>query len=449
MRFGLVSKVGLVVGVLSAGLFGCGDGDSTSNSGVGATNPQMMSSDMGGASGGQGMPVSAQGMTAPANPPATAATPQTPPAANPNNGNTAVMAPMVCTETCRYSGDGECDDGGPNYWTSACAYGTDCMDCGPRIEGPTTACTESYSRGQDCWMLEDCQAYGNCELSCVAQCQQGCSNGVKCANLSACVEECGGNEGCESRCLERYPACWACDRACERDCASECGADHGQCKDCLDGFADAESTCESCNREAFVACYRNWCNAALDSLFSCQAVNGCDDLSWTASNENCTTTNCGTERDAFFDCIERNGEEIERRFDALCGPRWDQCTVVPGAVRASMPPAPQMETQPEAPVAPARDADGNVCEESCFTAGDGECDDGGPEALYSICFYGSDCADCGIRGPATGVCAEPTMRVRTNVGRAHRWNASSVTGMPTKGATGTGAAPLLRRWARV
>jgi len=39
---------------------------------------------------------------------------------------------MICTDTCSYAGDGECDDGGPGSAYDVCAYGTDCTDCGPR-----------------------------------------------------------------------------------------------------------------------------------------------------------------------------------------------------------------------------------------------------------------------------------------------------------------------------
>jgi len=39
---------------------------------------------------------------------------------------------LLCTDTCSYAGDGDCDDGGPNSDYDFCAYGTDCTDCGPR-----------------------------------------------------------------------------------------------------------------------------------------------------------------------------------------------------------------------------------------------------------------------------------------------------------------------------
>ena len=38
----------------------------------------------------------------------------------------------LCTETCTYSDDGDCDDGGENSDYSLCALGTDCLDCGIR-----------------------------------------------------------------------------------------------------------------------------------------------------------------------------------------------------------------------------------------------------------------------------------------------------------------------------
>mmetsp|Transcript_323 Transcript_323/g.903 ORF Transcript_323/g.903 Transcript_323/m.903 type:complete len:941 (-) Transcript_323:190-3012(-) len=40
---------------------------------------------------------------------------------------------------------------------------------------------------------------------------------------------------------------------------------------------------------------------------------------------------------------------------------------------------------------------GSVCENTCFYAFDGDCDDGGQDADYAVCEYGSDCNDCGSR----------------------------------------------------
>ena len=40
---------------------------------------------------------------------------------------------------------------------------------------------------------------------------------------------------------------------------------------------------------------------------------------------------------------------------------------------------------------------GGDCTDSCFTRGDGYCDDGGPSADYNFCALGTDCYDCGTR----------------------------------------------------
>ncbi|XP_077984086.1 uncharacterized protein LOC144438789 [Glandiceps talaboti] len=48
-----------------------------------------------------------------------------------------------CSETCIFSGDGECDDGGPGYDYMLCDLGTDCVDCGSRNNGDTTGCSET------------------------------------------------------------------------------------------------------------------------------------------------------------------------------------------------------------------------------------------------------------------------------------------------------------------
>lgn len=39
---------------------------------------------------------------------------------------------MICQDTCEWSFDGECDDGGAGSAYSVCEYGSDCGDCGDR-----------------------------------------------------------------------------------------------------------------------------------------------------------------------------------------------------------------------------------------------------------------------------------------------------------------------------
>jgi hypothetical protein len=44
---------------------------------------------------------------------------------------------LLCSNTCSWASDGDCDDGGPGAeWLYSCSYGTDCQDCGPRSPRP-------------------------------------------------------------------------------------------------------------------------------------------------------------------------------------------------------------------------------------------------------------------------------------------------------------------------
>lgn len=40
---------------------------------------------------------------------------------------------------------------------------------------------------------------------------------------------------------------------------------------------------------------------------------------------------------------------------------------------------------------------GGGCTNTCNSANDGDCDDGGPGSSYAVCALGTDCADCGAR----------------------------------------------------
>ena len=40
----------------------------------------------------------------------------------------------LCTNTCNWAGDGECDDGGVGSQYRVCSFGSDCADCGSRNE---------------------------------------------------------------------------------------------------------------------------------------------------------------------------------------------------------------------------------------------------------------------------------------------------------------------------
>ena len=53
----------------------------------------------------------------------------------------------VCTDSCGFASDGECDDGGPGSDYDECDYGHDCTDCGTRFKG--LVCTDLCSHAND------------------------------------------------------------------------------------------------------------------------------------------------------------------------------------------------------------------------------------------------------------------------------------------------------------
>lgn len=58
-------------------------------------------------------------------------------------------------------------------------------------------------------------------------------------------------------------------------------------------------------------------------------------------------------------------------------------------------------------------APGGICNNTCGSANDTECDDGGPNSLYDVCRYGTDCGDCGPR-PATDGCSNDCATANDN-----------------------------------
>ena len=53
-----------------------------------------------------------------------------------------------------------------------------------------------------------------------------------------------------------------------------------------------------------------------------------------------------------------------------------------------------------------KNASEEVCDNTCQYAYDGQCDDGGPNSLYSLCDCGTDCADCGTREVSDNDCLD-------------------------------------------
>lgn len=76
----------------------------------------------------------------------------------------------------------------------------------------------------------------------------------------------------------------------------------------------------------------------------------------------------------------------------ICALGYDCIDCGPRASGSTSPPPPSPSPPPPGGVAGA-----GTCGEQCNYSSDGDCDDGGPGAEYSICPMGYDCFDCGPR----------------------------------------------------
>ncbi|MEM7608787.1 MAG: hypothetical protein AAF411_25855 [Myxococcota bacterium] len=134
----------------------------------------------------------------------------------------------LCSNTCDFPGDGECDDGGEGAITSFCAFGTDCIDCGPRgggggamdaggggggggcrcqgaVNGDSydIACGEERCVDGQERRCEDRRLVGlgtSCgSSSCTALTESGCSGGPSCCSVSGGgVATCFNNTCCRT-----------------------------------------------------------------------------------------------------------------------------------------------------------------------------------------------------------------------------------------------------------
>ncbi|MHC4837036.1 MAG: CHAP domain-containing protein [Planctomycetota bacterium] len=93
----------------------------------------------------------------------------------------APAAGGICGNTCDWADDGECDDGGAGSHTSACAYGTDCGDCGARAEAappraqPVNACENTCAWAND----------GECDDGGAGSQTSACEYGTDCDDCGA------------------------------------------------------------------------------------------------------------------------------------------------------------------------------------------------------------------------------------------------------------------------
>jgi hypothetical protein len=133
--------------------------------------------------------------------------------------------------------------------------------------------------------------------------------------------------------------------------------------------------CGTCDEPS--VCYRSQCRTAMcmgrecgadGAGGTCGTMEGdCPDMQYCNAGT-CTACGCGMRQCGDDGCGEPCGPNMGE-----C-PEGQMCDRLAGTCSA-MPPA--------------------ACNNTCVTAGDGECDDGRPGSHYSLCELGTDCEDCG------------------------------------------------------
>ncbi|MEC7983828.1 MAG: MopE-related protein [Myxococcota bacterium] len=348
-----------------------------------------------------------------------------------SNCETNLPGPL-CSNDCIFGGDGECDDGGGNATSNMCSFGADCEDCGARQDADGDGYFDGGSYPPN--------------------------NPLYTAYLD-CDDE---NENVHPDSFELYDGI---DNNCDGtiDNLMSFGADgdgdgYGVGSDCDD--ADPSTHPQSAHEEASLgACMRDQDGDGFGDMQASSPITAgtdCDDTDAAIHPdaidiEDGLDNNC----DGIIDNIDADGDG----YDGLSDCNDSDPTVYPNAMEIcdgifndcnhpSYDPssAPSEETDDDGdfyvecdlnpntwvgslmiygggdcddttpsigPDATEIDEDGidqncdgldfnALCTETCTFSMDGYCDDGGANAEYSVCDFGSDCTDCGFRRDADG-----------------------------------------------
>ena len=330
--------------------------------------------------------------------------------------------PGTCTETCNYSGDGDCDDGGAGAEYDACSLGTDCQDCGIRVPDkppsplppsphpaappvpPATAQGTSPAPSPpppspsppppdiatgDCVDDPDACVYtgdGDCDDGGPGNDYDLCPFGTDCT-------DCGPRET-----MSPPPSpSPAPDSPPGFVCTNDCGyAGDGDCDDGGPGseyeLCDAGTDCDDCGSTDTTLPVEVQDPAApplppTPAYPPNDAVLCTDDCHY-AFDGDCDDGGVGSE---YTECYE--GSDCfdcgPRGLDQVTGTGWgsytyDEETTTGGGDGAGG------STTTTIPTA-------SLCTESCYYSQDGDCDDGGSGAEFTACTLGTDCTDCGTR----------------------------------------------------
>ena len=105
----------------------------------------------------------------------------------------------LCSNSCEYARDGECDDGGLHSDYQECPIGSDCADCGRRtVRAPDTDIGRGCISSADCRDIPEgfCNVFEICTRPCTSHQDCGCAAGTGDDDILAgrCTAACAGFE---------------------------------------------------------------------------------------------------------------------------------------------------------------------------------------------------------------------------------------------------------------
>ena len=152
-----------------------------------------------------------------------------------------------CEDSCTglimdFTSDGDCDDGGPGAVYSACRIGTDCADCGERSTNDPSTSTS----GSACLLSSD----DSCEYSFDGMCDEGglwayCETGTDCTDCQPSSSPPPTSTG--SGCLSSGNSCMhSNDGVCDEGGFFPLCRDGTDCTDCHSGSTTTSASVSAC-----------------------------------------------------------------------------------------------------------------------------------------------------------------------------------------------------------